>query len=242
MVQHMSDQPSVDSFLVLKRLDSEAQARVSLEQFTEAYAKAEFTKDSVEFKSIDCPVDPYHSRVRMQICDNPKATLTPGIRGDVVWSIYGDLIIGPRVLDVLRRAAVSGYATRPIHVAGDTMYLLTARGWAGMASPESKIYQAHYHECCGHVRYKVRGWPSRIVNPATWDGSDIFMVWPLPSQLFVTRRVADVLSEAGVTGLACLPELSVIRRSDTFAPGRLSYYMDSEVARERGRSAGIREV
>ena len=176
---------------------------------------------------------------RWELAPPLSAKFTPGRIGDVVWTYYGDLLVGKRFVDVLRQANASGFQTQPVTLGADETLLLTAIGWGGMASAESKICMAEHCESCGLTTYKVRAWPTRVVDPSRWDRSDIFMVWPLPRFLFVTERVAKAITDAGLSGLVCVPELAVIRRSSTYSPGRLEDAVGSARARQYAASLHI---
>jgi hypothetical protein len=83
------------------------------------------------------------------------------------------------------------------------------------------------------------------VDPAQCDGSDFFMVWPIPKFVFVTEAVADCVRDYQLTGVArersheYEPGRAV---TGTLTPGRLSYWMPESRARELGRQAGIAEI
>jgi hypothetical protein len=230
-------------FFVIERSASDAVARCNMAAYSEEWAQARFDESSIKYVSTNCPSDPMKSSVRPLILDNPRASLTEGKRGDVTWAQFGELLVNERVIEILKRSNITGFMAKPVQMAeGDKMYWITATGWAGMAAKKSRIYRAEYHEDCGYVHYKVRGHPDELIDSSTWDGSDIFMVWPMPLFHFATKRVAEILTSNNVTGLVCVHELCALRASDGFGPGRLSDYMDANLARERGRIAGIAEV
>jgi hypothetical protein len=77
-----------------------------------------------------------------------------------------------------------------------------------------------------------------LIDDSQWDGSDFFMVWPLPLFHFVSERAARVMLEHDLTG-GVLLEMDEIRPLDGLSPGRLSYWMPFERARALGESLQI---
>jgi hypothetical protein len=231
------------TFYRLMRPDSDAQYRITPGKFDEGFAKASWTEASVDFATIGCPINPMHTSVNRTIKGSPSAVLESGKRGDVAWTGYGDLLIGRRMLELLHKERLSGFVVRSVNmVNGQEMYWLQASGWAGMAATDSTIYREYYYKCCGHVHYKIIAAPPRIVEPSRWDGSDFFIVWPMPMYIFVTERIVNLLSEWDIRGVAYVPETHAVRRSDSFSPGKLSDYMDGHLALSRGLSSHISEV
>jgi hypothetical protein len=58
-----------------------------------------------------------------------------------------------------------------------------------------------------------------------WDGSDIFMVWPLPRFILVTAHVAEALESARLSGISFRPISELPPQENGLSPGRLSYWM-----------------
>jgi hypothetical protein len=80
--------------------------------------------------------------------------------------------------------------------------------------------------------------PKELIDPNLWDGSDFFMVWPMPGYVFVTDRLVTIILDHQLTGARCTP-VSELGRTDGFSPGRLHYYMPQERARQLGGALGI---
>jgi hypothetical protein len=95
------------------------------------------------------------------------------------------------------------------------------------------------YECCGHLVYTPLTDPSRLIDPTRWDGSDMFMVWPLPKFIFVTERVARFVEQHELTGARLEPVPEMRLQGGGFTPGRLSYYVPRERAQKLGRELGI---
>ena len=83
--------------------------------------------------------------------------------------------------------------------------------------------------------------PQELIDPARWDGSDLFMMWPLPLFVFGTTRVAELVRKRKLTGVRGIP-VTEMEPTDGYSPGRLSYWMPEPRARQLGEEAGIAEV
>ena len=113
-----------------------------------------------------------------------------------------------------------------------------------MAKSESGIRLDEAKSCsvCGHLRYTELLNAEQLIDESKWDGSDFFMVWPLPKYVFVTERVVNVIREHHLTGVRIVPvsELKPSRHViPGYSPGRLSYSMPEKRARELGEPLGI---
>lgn len=232
----------IPKFRALVRPDSDAQARASLHEFDDSFARAEWSESAQLFSRVECSLHPEHARVSMRLNPPLSAMFTSGRIGDVVWSYYGHIILSSRAVDIFRRAEITGYHTEPVELGGREYFLLHVTGWGGLVSAESNVYKSRYCEKCALAQYRVRALPSRVVDSSRWDGSDIFTVWPLPRAPFATARVCEMLTSERVTGIVCVPEAAVLRRSESYSPGRLSDYMPIEQAAQRGRDSGIAEM
>jgi len=119
---------------------------------------------------------------------------------------------------------------------------LIVTGWAGMAPPESGIKLIEHCEGCGHTVYSAWTNPERLIDSSQWDGSDFFVVWPLPWRIFVTERVAKVLRDNRLSGIALKPSSDLVFSPNiipTLSTGRLSDWMPEERARQLGAKMGI---
>ena len=95
---------------------------------------------------------------------------------------------------------------------------------------------------CGHLRYSACTNPGRLIDPGKWDGSDFFMVWPLPAYVFITERVALMIQENDLSGGVLKQVGKLVFSSGIgsgFSPGRLSYHMPEQRARELGQPLDI---
>ena len=71
---------------------------------------------------------------------------------------------------------------------------------------------------------------AKLIDAAQWDGSDLFIVWPLPRFIFVTDPAAEIIRANRLTG-AVLVEPEALVLIHGYSPGRLSRWMPEAGAR-----------
>jgi hypothetical protein len=92
---------------------------------------------------------------------------------------------------------------------------------------------------CGHKVYAIAE-PTRLIDAAAWDGSDLFIVWPLPGYQFACDRLASILRQEQVSGVKLLPAKELpVKRGNHVTPGSLTLRMPKGRARELGQRCGI---
>jgi hypothetical protein len=177
--------------------------------------------------------------------------LSNGPVEDFVWTWYTECLVRDRTLELLRRHEFSGFEVKPVTARFEksvqrppTLWELRLTGWAGMAKPESGIRLDESASCkvCGKLRYTGLTNAEQLIDESKWDGSDFFIVWPLPKFVFATERVVNVIREHHLTGVRIEP-VSELKTSPHvipgYSPGRLSYRMPEKRARELGEPLGI---
>jgi hypothetical protein len=220
---------------------------------TRKCAEWDHGKVILDKSGIDCPVDATHGRIGSgKRLTDLSVTLPRGPVQDFVWTWYSECLIQDRVLDLFRREGFTGFEVKPVKARfkkgtdePPRLWELIRTGWAGLARPESGIKRTYFCDACKHVRYSDIENPQQLIDESQWDGSDFFMVWPLPNFIFVSQRVADCLRDHRLSGV-------VVKRADEyeknpaviegFGPGRLSYWMSEDRARQLGTALGIEEI
>jgi hypothetical protein len=81
-------------------------------------------------------------------------------------------------------------------------------GWGGFVSAAAGTRLKEWCHGCGYNKYVIAD-PSQLIDAAAWDGSDIFVVWPLPVYRFASDRLAEILRTEGVSGLELVPATSI---------------------------------
>jgi hypothetical protein len=171
---------------------------------------------------------------------------------DFVWTEMSECLVQERTLDLLREHRLTGFITKPATARFENsdetppaLWEFIVIGWGGMARPESGI---RYNEEMstpeyGFLKYTELVDSEKLMDVSQWDGSDFFIVWPLPRFIMVTDRAVSVIRRHRLTGVRVRP-LSKLTEEISgsglgFSPGRLSDFMPDERARELGEPLGI---
>jgi len=186
--------------------------------------------EKVRLERVTCELDPGHQR--------PGRMLTPlsveipsGPITDVLWTWQSDLLVGPRAAEVFAGLHLSGYELVKAEVLSSTrnkkpqLWEFKVTGWAGSASPDSGIKLDFRCKSCGHRHYSLCRHPERIIDETNWDGSDFFMVWPLPRFIFVTTKVMQAFRDNDLTGAVFQRIHEINLGTNGFSPGLLEYWM-----------------
>jgi hypothetical protein len=173
--------------------------------------------------------------------------VSPSDVEDFVWTWGLELLVSQRALDIFDKHRVTGFEAKPVKVSYDgnsqeqppELFELMVVGWGGVAAAAARPKLVSWCPHCHHKRYTIAE-PSRLIDAAQWDGSDLFMVWPLPRYRFVSDRLADILRRERVSGVRLIPapELPMSRGGDA-TPGRLRYFMPEDRARELDEQFGL---
>jgi hypothetical protein len=79
-----------------------------------------------------------------------------------------------------------------------------------------------------------------LIDAAEWDGSDLFIVWPLPLYRFISERLAGILRTERSSGIKLIPASDIpFERGSLATPGRLLDWMPESRARALGDPLGI---
>ena len=167
---------------------------------------------------------------------------------DFIWTpIFSYCLIRDTILHLFNRSVVTGFEVKPVaarfatsRLSPPKLWELVVTGWAGMAKPESGVRLNRSESCsvCGELGYTGLEYPEQLIDEKQWDGSDIFMVWPLPRYVFVTDRVRQLVQTHGLTGCR-FTRVEELEKAERFGPGRLHYYMPDARARKLGEPLGI---
>lgn len=210
---------------------------------------AEWADDEVETKKVSCPLDPGHRGGGKRLSDL-SVVLPRGTVQDFTWTWLSDCLIQDHVVNLFRQEGFTGFEVKPVkarfkygEAEPPTLWELVRTGWAGLARPECGINRTYFCVGCKHVKYSGLEHPELLIDEAQWDGSDFFMVWPLPLFVFVSQRVADCIRDHRLTGVVLKEVQGLTEVGESgFTPGRLSYWMPEARARELGEAAGIAEI
>jgi hypothetical protein len=188
---------------------------------------------------IHCPKDPDHQRPGKRIRDLNVEFPLDALTDEVSWTGESNCLVRQSLSSLFRLSGITGFETRPIEVTlggipidHDQEELLTV-GWGGIASLGSGVTLDDKESClaCGHLVYTgVKDW-SNLIDFRQWDGSDIFMVWPLPRFVLVTDKVAKLLTDKKIRELTLTPLCAMEPEEGELSPGRVGYWLSQEKMR-----------
>ena len=210
---------------------------------------AEWVRGEVRLERVTCAANEGHRRGGKRLTNLSVALRGRGVE-DFVWTWLSECLVQDRVLELFKASGFTGFDVKPVKAkfkrasAGDppSLWELVVTGWAGMAPAETGIKLIEECRACGLLRYSGCPNPGRLIDAAQWDGSDFFMVWPLPKFIFISDRVAQMIRDRSLTGAVLKRPTDIfsgLASGCGFGPGRLSHWMPEERARELGGALGI---
>jgi len=199
-----------------------------------------------EYEIIICPARDDHRHGGKRLSDL-SVIVDPSRISDFTWVWGGDVLVSPRVLDLFEKHRVTGFETRPVKISYSKavtvrppdLFELIVTGWGGFAAPAAGVSLVESCSACGHTVYAIAE-PSRLIDAAAWDGSDLFIVWPLPGYRFASDRLASILRQEKVSGVKAFPAPTLpMKRGDRATPGSLAWSMPENRTRELEQRYGI---
>lgn len=199
-----------------------------------------------------CPVVPSHGMIGSNRRVGDLNVLLPARKPkDFVWTWYSECMVHDHVLKMLKKEGFTGFDVKPVKVAYKNkkatlpvpkLWELQITGWGGMAHSESGIKELINCKGCGRLKYTHWTEGAKLIDPTTWDGSDFFIIWPMPKYVFVTDRVRSLILKQKFKGVS-FEALSEMKHSPgttpTLTPGRLSDYFPEARAKKVGAPLGI---
>ena len=164
-----------------------------------------------KYEQVRCPADPGHLFGRQRFGELWVELPSRALK-DFEWTWTSDLLISAHALEVLKENNVTGFETRPLMKAtyrkrsrGEPppLFELAVTGWGGMGALAG-VELIKFCPSCGHRVYRIAE-PGRLVDPSAWDGSDFFIVWPLPLYQFVSDRLAQIIRRNRLSGVKLIP-------------------------------------
>ena len=193
-------------------------------------SRAAWTPGEVMVERLACIKNPNHRSGGKRLSDL-SVTLAEGAVPDFVWTWDSELLVQDESLNILRKAGLSGFEPKPAKVhlakgrrAAPKLWELRVFGWGGFAGAGSGVHLIESCEECGYQLYSCFKKSSLLLDRQQWDGSDFFIVWPLPRFIFVTDRVAEVLRRHKLSGMKLQP-LEKMKCQGTLSPGNLAWYL-----------------
>jgi hypothetical protein len=209
-------------------------------------AQQRVEKDGADYEPVICPAREGHRRIGKRIGELSIVVPPSGVK-DFTWVWGRELLISQRVLHLFDQHHVTGFEVKPAKVSFSTasktqppdLFELVVSGWGGLAAPAAGASLVESCPACGFKQYAIAE-PSLLIDPAAWDGSDLFFVWPLPGYRFASDRLAGILRQEGVSGLELIPAAEIpMKRGGTASPGSLARLMRESRARELEQRFGV---
>lgn len=122
------------------------------------------------------------------------------------------------------------------------LWELKVRGWGGLLAEDTGVRLIDFCPGCGSSGYKQWKTGRFRIDESQWDGSDVFMVWPVPLYIFISDRLAQIIRRmrwGGVRLVRAEDLPGADERSDSLGPGPLTWYMADYLARQRGEPRGL---
>jgi hypothetical protein len=199
-----------------------------------------------EYDTVVCPENANHRRGGKRLSDL-SVIVDPSHIRDFTWTWGSDVLVSKKVLDLFEKHRVTGFEVRPIKISYSKpikarppdLFELVVTGWGGFAAPAAGVSLLRSCPACGHRVYAIAK-PSRLIDAAAWDGSDLFIVWPLPLYRFASDRLVSILRQERVSGVKAFPASAIpMKQGDSATPGPLALSMPENRARELEQRYGI---
>lgn len=166
---------------------------------------------------------------------------------DVIFTWMSWCLLQERTIRIFEDEGLTGFSIRPARARLQqndrelSVGELIVTGWGGLAPEACGIREVEHCKACGHLRYSRLEEPRELLDTRNWDGSDFFMIWPLPIFRFVSPRVAEVCAKHNISGISLERNFPApTEHVETgYSPGRLSYYMPPDRAHALGDKLGI---
>jgi hypothetical protein len=197
---------------------------------------------SLELEKITCPFQKGHQRAgrRLTMLDVIVPCHAPP---DFLFTWASNFLIQSRLLSSLRAANLKGFHVSPARArskrtaADISVSEFSVMGWAGQVAQASGVQEDQRCSACGFLHYTDLTNADYLIDLNAWDGSDFFIIWPLPKFIFVTQRVVDLFKSEKFKGVKFVKNFSLLPCG--FSPGRLSQWMPLERAHALGDALGI---
>ena len=211
-----------------------------------AQRPAELALDN-DAEQIICPAHDGHRRGGRRLGDL-SVIVDPRGADDVTWTWMSDILVSQDVLDLFEKYRVTGFESGRVRISypknvkapAPAFSELVVTGWGGFAAPAAGVSLVESCPACGLKVYAIAE-PSRLIDAPAWDGSDLFIVWPLPRFRFVSDRLASILRQERVPGVKLIPAAEIdMRRGARVSPGApRTMSMPESRARELDQRFGI---
>lgn len=161
----------------------------------------------------------------------------PGsLRPHVLVSVMSEFAVQEVVAERLAAIGATGYELRPMTlqtkrgalIPEPRYWELVVTGFGGFAPAASGAALTMRCPNCGREEYREPTNPAALAAAEPWDGSDIFLIWPLPKYLIVTDRIVQLFGRECFTGVKFVELKDLPFGTGGLAPGRLDDWLTPE--------------
>jgi hypothetical protein len=160
---------------------------------------------------VQCPANPDHRNLTEHAWEELRnehvsAQLKHNRRDHMmIWTTpWTHCLIHERLASGMERSGFTGYSLLPAEVRfrdgtiSRDYQRLVVTGWGGLARPESGVRLISECKGCIWRKYSPLKDPTRLIDKSQWTGEDLFIVWPMPGDRLISRRVAEYFESARV--------------------------------------------
>jgi hypothetical protein len=147
------------------------------------------------------------------------------------WTWMFDCLIRHDLSHLFASNGITGFRTQQVKIklAGERVShdfeMLKPIGWGGGATEKSGVKLLESCCACGYLRYSgVQDW-RQLIDWTQWDGSDIFIAWPLPKYILITDRVRDLLETNLIEEMTITSLEKMAPQDSDLTPGRVSDWL-----------------
>jgi hypothetical protein len=201
--------------------------------------------DKVDLEQVTCSSVASHMRPGRRLGALSIELPLKAFNQPIAWTWYSECLVNKTTVELFHNSELTGFELQPLEIThrgipiDHEFYELIVTGWGGMACDGSGVRRIRECSACGYLRYSdVTDW-QRLIDWDRWDGSDIFMVWPLPKFIFITEKTALIIKQLSCKSAEVISIDDLETQNGTLAPGRLSYYFPLSRIRELNISSDI---
>ena len=172
--------------------------------------------DKIELhRTVVCPMNDGHQRAARND-SNLSIRIKSKVIGDFITTVYSDLLITDKVVNIFAVNKLTGYELRRVDVCNKDLpyniWELIITGKGGEAHKDSGIVFKRQCEYCKHTVYSAfTNGIGIIVDENNWDGSDLFTINAYSKYILVNEKVKDLINNNGLKGVIPILSRNLIR-------------------------------
>lgn len=195
------------------------------------YATISGREDKLTWQSSTCP-NCGRSKFIQQVRDL-SIELNGSVLFDFVWTDSPDVIISARLMSLMNRSHLTGFAFRGVDVVAwwrkdpatreivdwlrrntaPELFQMVVLGKGGSILPRTKSHIESACVVCGTRTHEPLE-EGILVDSSQWDGSDVFVMQEFPGYILVTEKIVQLLDTHQAQNYLAIPaeRFSMLRR------------------------------